>query len=111
MPSEEAQRSTADLIAELVEEAPKHSMCCIAVAFEDSSILIRPEDTDRHRLLNEAVKNGGIPVGLIVADLSGNQLSWRARIYPEYEQAIEQAQVYMKQLVASFEKQCREHSP
>lgn len=108
MPSDKAPRSTVDLIAELAEEAPKHSFCCIAVAFKDSSILIRPEDADRHRLLNDAVKNGGIPVGLIVADLSDNQLSWRTRIYPEHEQAIEQAQLYMKQLIASFEKQYRE---
>jgi len=61
-------RSTVDLIKELETESAQHFCCILPVAFENTSIMINPTDENRLQLLNAAIQQGGIPIGLIVAD-------------------------------------------
>ena len=44
-------RSASDLIAELDEAGPKHRVVALAVAFENSSVLVYADDPNRLRLL------------------------------------------------------------
>ena len=61
-------RSTVDLIQELETESAQHFSCVLPVAFENTSIMIIATDENRLQLLNDAVRQGGIPVGLVVTD-------------------------------------------
>jgi hypothetical protein len=82
-------RSTPDLIAELEDEATKHWVVMMAVGFEDSTIFVGAKDENRFAMLNSAIQAGGTPVGLIAADKSGNELTMRARVYPEHHDSNE----------------------
>ena len=69
-------RSTMDLIAELELEAAEHnfSMLGVAVGFEERTEFVFSCDDDRLEKLNELVRNGGEPIGLVgfrESDLSG----------------------------------------
>jgi hypothetical protein len=67
-------RCAFDLIAELDKAGPKHRVVALAVAFENSSVLIYADDPDRLRFLNEAIEAGGYPAGLIAIDYDGREL-------------------------------------
>lgn len=97
-------RSTEDLISELEQESKAHFTCSIAIGFADTSIFIRSTDANRLRLLNEAITNGGIPLGLILVDKLPGTVTVTHRIYPEYA-SEEQATEYMDGLMAGIEKQ------
>lgn len=95
------------------EEAKEHFACCIAVGFTDStlrrpgacretSVFIDSTDPDRLRLLNDAIRDGGIPVGLIKIDQSPGEVTGKARTYPECDQKW--ATAYMDGLMAELFK-------
>jgi hypothetical protein len=89
-------RTTPDLIAELEEEAKKHWYVAMAVGFETSTIFVQAEDENRLALLNSAIHEGGIPIGLIAADKTGNQLALRVRCFSEHQNSEEfDAQGYL----------------
>lgn len=53
-------------------------------------------------LLNDAVHQGGIPIGIIVGDMpTAGVLELKARVFPEHEQAMEQAQAYLDKLLGT----------
>lgn len=57
------RRTTADLIAELDTNASSYDKAALIVGFESSTIYIEADNPKRLALLNEAVENGGEPVG------------------------------------------------
>src|SRR5437773_10248462 len=78
-------RSTKELVEELESEATRHYSCMIAVGFEDTNIIISSNQPDRLTLLNDAVQQGGIPIGLIVANKDGHQLSMKYPVFTEQQ--------------------------
>jgi hypothetical protein len=82
-------RSTLDLIEQLETEAAQHFTCVLAVAFENTSVMIAANQADRLQLLTDATKQGGTPIGLIVSDKDGERpgggtLILKAHIFPEH---------------------------
>jgi hypothetical protein len=90
--------STAELIAELEEEAGRHSFAQIAVAFGSTTVWVRSDDSDRQRLLDDAVRNGGKPMGLFTADREGEKVSVMKRLYPEHAHREEESREYREYL-------------
>jgi hypothetical protein len=100
-------RSTVDLIKELETESAQHFCCILPVAFENTSIMIRANDEDRLQMLNDAMQQGGIPIGLIVADNGDEGVLFTARIFPEHLEhgPNEQAQEYMTKMMETVRRQ------
>jgi hypothetical protein len=80
-------RTTSELIAELEDEAKNHWVVMMIVGFKTSTIFVRSGDENRLALLNSSMRAGGIPVGLIAADKTGNELTILTRVYPEHQEA------------------------
>jgi hypothetical protein len=76
--------STPDLIAELEDEARNRWHVAMVVGFETSTAFVQAGDENRLVLLNSAIHAGGIPVGLIAADKTGNELTLQARCFSEH---------------------------
>jgi hypothetical protein len=92
-------RTTRELIHELEQEATQHSNVLLVVGFEESSIMIGPDQEDRLKLLNDALEVGGQAIGLIAMEVSGPQLTILHRVYPEHEgEEREQFQRYLAAL-------------
>lgn len=99
-------RTTTELIQELKSAGEEHYAVMLAVAFESSTIFVRSSDDDDDALatLNEAITQGGIPVGLIAFDKheladGPPELIVRARIFPEHDGALEEAESYMQTMI------------
>jgi hypothetical protein len=92
-------RSTAELIAELEQEAQQHWYVTMVVGFENSTIFVQTKDENRLAMLNTAILAGGIPVGLIAVDKTKNELVLLTRVYPEH-QDWEGADGYLTSLTA-----------
>jgi hypothetical protein len=99
-------RSTVDLIKELETEGARHFICILAVGFENTSVMISAKQEDRLQLLNDSIRQGGIPVGMITADKQaegpeGGVLKVTATIFPEHleNRPNEQAETFMLTLV------------
>jgi hypothetical protein len=108
-------RSTADLIVELKTEASRRWYCALVVAFEDRTIFITAAQEKALDLLNEAVNQGGIPIGLIAADKTGNELTMQSYIFPEHggtarEEAGNLLQRIAEQVAQRLRKERREPS-
>ena len=88
-------RGTDELIAELEAEAKQHWGVYLAIGFENTSIFITASEADKHRLLNEAIQLGGIPVGMIYADCDGEYLVLKSRVYPEHAEAKAEARAFL----------------
>jgi homoaconitase/3-isopropylmalate dehydratase large subunit len=82
-------RSTPDLIAELEDEARNHWYVAMVVGFENSTIFVQAKDENRLAMLNSAIQVGAIPVGLIAADKTGNELTLQARCFSEHQDSEE----------------------
>jgi hypothetical protein len=79
-------RTSRDLIRELEEEGSRHWYAAIAVAFDTSSVFVRSDDVNRQRLLSDAMRNGGIPLGVIALDRADGDITVMSWMYPEYAQ-------------------------
>jgi len=99
-------RTTTELIQELKSVGEEHYAVVLAVAFASSTILVKSSDPEDDALatVNEAITQGGIPVGLITFDKrkiadSLEELLVRAHIFPEHDGAREQADTYMRRII------------
>jgi hypothetical protein len=98
-------RSTKDLIAELEEEAKQHFTCQLVIAFANTSILLRADDPDRLQMLNDAIQEGGIPIGLIAADKDESSLTVKTRAYAEHTgEAAERAALCLDELAEGVKR-------
>jgi len=79
-----ATRTSRDLIRELEEEGARHWYAAIAVGFDNSSVFVKSTDIDRQRLLDNALRNGGIPLGVIALDRADEAVTVMSWMYPEY---------------------------
>jgi len=104
-------RSTVDLIQELDAEAQKFWFCSIVVGFETSTIFVAGNQEDRLQMLNEAVEQGGEPIGLIAviktipeksfADAQTETLTLSLKVFQEYAHE-EWAEKYLGKLLERF---------
>ena len=93
-------RSTLDLIEELEMEADKATIAALAVGFESTTIFVISDQPDRQELLNEAVSNGGVPIGLVFKiDETNHHGTLTTHVFPEHP--IELSQPFMNGLVES----------
>lgn len=106
-------RNTAALIEGLETESAQHFACVLPVAFENTSIMINSTDENRLELLNDAVQQGGIPVGLLVADKEGfGALAVKTRIFPEHLEhgPNESAQAFMEKIMGEMKALLESHA-
>lgn len=96
-------RSTKELIDELKQEGTGHWVAFLPIAFDKTTIFVNKSmsDEDALTMLNDAVQQGGIPIGIIVGDKGDGVLDLKARIFPEHEQAMGQAEAYIEKLLGS----------
>jgi hypothetical protein len=99
------KRSTNDLIGVLQKVGSHHKAACLAVAFDSgNAVLIRSDDPDRQRHLDEVVGLGGVPLGLIVIDYepTTNQTVYKAREFPWHTE--EEARRILKELTVNLSR-------
>lgn len=91
-------RATKDLIYELDQESAKFFCVGLPIGFENDSTFVFVHEEDRLEKLNEAVKHGGEPIGLVgfvkQNDYGG---TFCTRLLAEYAQE-EWAKSYLKKL-------------
>lgn len=78
-------RKTADLVSEMLAEAKKAWRVAIAVGFENETKFVF--SSSRHPLeeLNELIKQGGSPVGLLRFEKEGKSIQGSYLPFVEYE--------------------------
>jgi hypothetical protein len=78
-------RRSSDLITEMLNEAKKAWVVAIAVGFENETKFVF--SSTRHPLeeLNNHIKSGGSPIGLLRFDKEGTTLQGSYRPFEEYE--------------------------
>jgi hypothetical protein len=97
---EDTVRGARELIAELEEESSKHWYVAIVIGFEDTTVFIQAKDPDRLQVLNDAIKLGGDPIGLIAGNKVASGLEVMSRVYPEHSDWEEEAQAYLNHLAS-----------
>lgn len=84
--SSPARRTTADLVAELHEEAADRAHAALVVGFDYHTEFVWASDPNALHVLNAHVRNGGDPLGLVTGDHDGEgSTAVRARPLAEYE--------------------------
>ena len=96
--------STKDLIAELDEKSFFHGVVMLVVGFENTTGWVKSNDPQRLKLLNDAVRAGGNPIGLIAADMEDGHLKVSRKIFPENAERVEQCEAYFDRLTAELEE-------
>lgn len=95
-------RSTIDLINEMEREAAEHDfdVLGIAVGFDDDTKFVFASDNDRLEKLNELVRNGGEPIGLLgfLPSESRGTAAFYSRPFEEYADQ-EWVRGYLNQLI------------
>lgn len=91
-------RSTQDLIEEVNGESGKFVVLALAVGFEKRTEFVWANDDDKLEKLNELVKSGGEPVGLIGVTLDSNVATVHTRLLEEHQNE-DWAQQYLSALV------------
>lgn len=78
-------RKTSDLVHEMLTEAKKVWLVAIAVGFENETKFVF--SSQRHPLeeLNQMVKKGGSPIGLLRFDKENGTIQGSYRPFEEYE--------------------------
>lgn len=79
-----SMRNTADLVHEMVDEAKSTWLVAIAVGFENDTEFVFSTTPRPLEKLNELVKSGGAPVGLLRFDREGTGLQGSYRPFEEY---------------------------
>ena len=104
-------RSTLDLIEELEMEADRATIAALAVGFESTTIFVISDQPDRQELLDEAVSNGGVPIGLAIVkvDETKHQSTLETHVFPEHP--IELSQPFMNGLVEKFRELLKTNYP
>jgi hypothetical protein len=77
-------RSTIDLIRELEQEAGNFTEVALAVGFESTTIFVFSSDHNRQQKLDDAVVQGGEPIGFIGYDFHNKLLSVQTRAVDEH---------------------------
>lgn len=77
-------RSTLDVIKELDAEAKKFADLLLVVAFENTTQFIKAGDSDRLAKLNDAIGQGGEPIGMIGAVDNGTEVFIYKRVLAEH---------------------------
>ena len=96
-------RTTEDLIRELDHEAGNFTHCALVVGFEDTTVFVWGHDLRRQSTLDEAVKVGGKPVGMIGCDTHNGLVTVQARTLEEYAEK-EWAADYLVGLTDKFRR-------
>ncbi len=79
-------RKTSDLVNEMLDEAKKNAwLVAIAVGFENETKFVFSSTRRPLEELNNLVKSGGSPIGLIRFDKEGTDLQGSYRPFEEYE--------------------------
>jgi hypothetical protein len=65
-----------DLIAELERNAKGYTQAALIVGFDGSTIYVKADNPRRLELLNEAIENGGEPVGWYRLDHPSGKIEW-----------------------------------
>jgi hypothetical protein len=108
-------RSTIDLIQELDTEAEKFWVCVIAVGFEQSTTIIAHSQENRLELLDEAVAQGGEPVGMLAVlkepgtEPGTGTLTFCTKVFDEHAQE-QQASEYLSKLLYRLAESLGEQS-
>lgn len=102
-------RTTRDLIEELDQEAANFTTVALAVGFENTTIMVLSNDPDRQQKLDDAVRNGGEPMGLIGLDNHNQMISVQTRAVAEHAEE-EGVEGYLKGLVDNFRKSLLEET-
>jgi hypothetical protein len=95
-------RKTADLVQELREESKKAWLGAIAVGFEKDTKFVFSSSQHPLEDLNNFVKNGGSPVGLLRFEKTGKTVEGSYRPFAEYEKE-EWASKYLAGLLENIE--------
>lgn len=98
------QRTTADLIQELDDEAKKFTYASLVVGFEKTTAFVNSADPERHNKLDAAMKSGGDPIGIIAITptATGGTLYCRALAEHAGETAVTDFLHWMMDHVAQF---------
>jgi len=80
-------RKTADLISEMVAETEGAWLVAIAVAFDTETKFVFNNQKHPLEALNELIKNGGSPVGLLRFEKADGALQGSYRPFKEYATA------------------------
>jgi hypothetical protein len=78
-------RKTSDLVNEMLNEAKNAWMVAIAVGFENETTFVFSSTPRPLEELNNLVKSGGSPIGLLRFDKEGTDLQGSYRPFEEYE--------------------------
>jgi hypothetical protein len=97
-------RSTKGIIHELDEEAAQHaSSVAIVMAFDNSTAYIWSHNPDRQQVLDDAVRSGGKPVGLIAMIQKDGKVKFATKVYPESAH-LTWVDDYLRRLVTELAK-------
>jgi hypothetical protein len=91
-------RTAAELIAELETEASNFTGVAVAVGFESTTTFVFAHEPGRLEKLEEAMRSGGEPVGLLGYDNQNGGLSVYTRALWEYADQ-EWVGNYLKELI------------
>jgi hypothetical protein len=78
-------RKTSDLVNEMRNEAKNAWMVAIAVGFESDTKFVFSSTRYPLEELNNLIKSGGSPIGLLRFDQEGTELQGSYRPFEEYE--------------------------
>jgi hypothetical protein len=95
-------RSTIDLIKELEQEAGNFTEVALAVGFESTTIFVFSSDPDRQQKLDDAVIQGGEPIGFFGYDFHNKLLSVQTRAVADADE--EWVGGYLNALTETFRK-------
>jgi hypothetical protein len=77
-------RKTSDLVNEMRQEAKKAWLAAIVVGFETETKFVFSTDRTPLQNLNQLVKNGGSPLGLLRFEKEGTAVQGSYRAFSEY---------------------------
>jgi hypothetical protein len=78
-------RNTADLVNEMLKEAKKAWLVAIAVGFQDETKFVFSSSRRPLEELNQFVKSGGSPIGLLRFEKENATLQGAYRPFEEYD--------------------------
>ena len=77
-------RKTSDLVNEMRQQAKKAWLAAIVVGFETETKFVFSSDRTPLQNLNQLVKNGGSPLGLLRFEKEGTKVQGSYRAFSEY---------------------------